>query len=266
MLRGFYTAASGMIAQQRRQEAMGNNIANANTPGYKADQETLRAFPEMLMQEMGSSKKPGKNGMNIPGKNPLGSLHTGVYEQEMVPDFKQGDKQETGNPTDLALDNGTLPDEEGGLFFAVQDGDGDNALTRNGHFTVDEEGYLTTTQGNYVLDTANNPIQTGGTDFTVTEDGEVQTDAGNVALKIAYTPDADQLEKAGDGLFNGETEAADDANFSIEQGALEQSNVDANESMTDMMTSYRSFETNQRALKAYDESMGKAVSEVGQVR
>lgn len=98
MLRGFYTAASGMIVQQRQQEAAGNNIANANTPGYKADQSTLRAFPEMQMQEMGSSQKPGKQRMNMSSQTPLGPLHTGVYEQEKMPDFKQGDTKETGNP------------------------------------------------------------------------------------------------------------------------------------------------------------------------
>lgn len=265
MLRGFYTSASGMIAQQRRQEAMSNNISNANTPGYKADQSELRAFPEMLMHEMGSNKLPTENGTNVPAQNEIGPLHTGVYEQEMVPDFEQGDIDETGMETDLALVDGDLPDEEGGLFYAVQSEEGDKSLTRNGNFTVDGDGFLVTTQGYYVLDEGDNPIQTDGMDFTVTGEGDVQTEDGTVPLQVAYTPDANQLEKAGDGLFNGEFEPADDVSYSVEQGALEKSNVNANESMTQMMDSHRSFETNQRALKAYDESMGKAVKEIGQV-
>lgn len=265
LLRGFYTAASGMIAQQRQQEALSNNISNANTPGYKADQSTLRAFPEMLMREMSSSNLPIKNGGNFPIRNPIGSLNTGVYVQEMVPDFKQGDLKETGISTDLAIVNGTVPDETGGLFFAVQNAAGEKALTRNGNFTVDGDGFLVTTEGYYVLDEADNPIQTDGMDFTVTEDGNLETDVQTTPLQIAYAADANQLEKADDGLLFGESELAQDAVYTVQQGTLEQSNVNELEAMTQMMESYRVFETNQRALKAYDESLGKAVNEVGRI-
>lgn len=265
MLRGFYTSASGVIAQQRQQEALSNNISNANTPGYKSDQATLRAFPEMLMHEMSSSKLPVKNGGNIPMNNQIGPLNTGVYVQEMVPDFEQGDLDETGITTDLALINGRLPDETGGLFFAVQNEAGDKALTRNGNFTVDGDGFLVTTQGYYVLDEADNPVQTNGMEFTVTEDGTLEADGQAVPLQIAYAADANQLEKTDEGLFFGESEPADDATYTIQQGAIEQSNVNALEAMTQMMESYRMFETNQRVLKAYDESMGKTVNDVGRI-
>lgn len=265
MLRGFYTSASGMIAQQRQQEALSNNISNAYTPGYKADQSTLRAFPEMLMQEMGTDKLPVKNGGNIPVNNQVGPMNTGVYVQEMVPDFDQGDLDDTGISTDLALIDGTMPDDTGGLFFAVQDAAGDKALTRNGNFTVDGDGFLVTNQGYYVLDDADNPIQTDGMDFTVTEDGDLEGDGGAIPLQIAYTEDVNQLEKAGDGLFTGESELAQDATFTVRQGSIEQSNVDPMEAMTQMMASYRTFETNQRVLKAYDESLGKAVNDVGRI-
>jgi len=265
LLRGFYTAASGMIAHQRRQEALTNNISNANTPGYKADQSTLRAFPEMLMHEMGSRKLPVKNGWSVPMQNQIGSLNTGVYVQEMVPDFNQGDLKETGISTDLALINGMLPDETGSLFFAVQNGEGETALTRNGNFTVDGDGYLVTTQGYYVLDEADNPIQTDGMDFTVTEDGNLQTDLQAIPLQIAYVADANELEKAGDGLLIGESELAQGATYTGQQGSLEQSNVNELETMTKMMESYRMFEMNQRVLKAYDDSLGKAVNDVGRI-
>lgn len=265
MLRGFYTAASGMIAQQRQQEALSNNISNANTPGYKADQSSLRAFPEMLMHEMTSSNLPVKNGGNIQVRNPIGPLNTGVYVQEMVPDFKQGDVEETGISTDLAIINGTLPDDEGGLFFTLQNGAGDKALTRNGNFTVDGDSFLVTTEGYYVLDEADNPVQTDGMDFTVTEDGNLQAGEQTIPLQIAYAPDANELEKTDEGLFVGESEPAEEATFTIQQGAIEQSNVNALESMTQMMESYRSFETNQRVLKAYDDSLGKAVNDVGRI-
>ncbi|MFZ3578250.1 flagellar hook-basal body protein [Virgibacillus sp. DJP39] len=268
MLRGFYTAASGMIAQQRFQEALANNIANVNTPGYKADQPTLRAFPELLLRQMGGGNElPTERGFKIPGNHPVGSLNTGVYVQENVPKFVQGDIRETGISTDMALINGVLPDEDGGLFFTVQNDAGEQRYTRNGNFTVDGQGFLVASQGYYVLDQSGNRIQTNGLDFNVNQDGIVQLDGQNVPLGIAYTADATQMAKEGNGLFNGEAGAVPaGATYTIQQGFLESSNVDSLQAMTQMMESYRMFETNQRVLKAYDESMGKAVNEVGRLR
>ncbi|MCC2252311.1 MAG: flagellar hook-basal body protein [Bacillota bacterium] len=266
MLRGFYTAASGMIAQQRQQEAFSNNISNANTPGYKADQTSLRAFPEMLLNQMGGKEVPTSTSMHVPIQQPIGSLNTGVYVQETIPNFTQGDMRETGIATDLAIVNGELPDEAGSLFFTVQDTDGEIRYTRNGNFTVDGQGYLVTNQGFYVLDQSGEPIYTNGMEFSVTPDGLLQTPEQSVNLGVAYATDANGLTKEGNGLYAGD--AADlppGVTFSIKQGFLERSNVDSLQSMTQMMESYRLFETNQRVLKAYDESMGKAVSEIARL-
>ncbi|MEN1967712.1 flagellar hook-basal body protein [Lentibacillus sp. N15] len=266
MLRGFYTAASGMIAQQRQQEALSNNIANANTPGYKEDQSTLRAFPEMLMKQMGGNTVPTTRGLNIPVNQPIGSLNTGVYVQEGVPDFSQGDIRETGNEADMALLNGELPDEAGSMFFMVQNEAGEQRYTRNGNFTVDGQGFLVTNQGYYVLDQGGNPIQTNGRHMTVTQDGVIQMDGQAVPLGIAYTANANELEKEGNGLFSGEAGAVPgDATFTVKQGFLERSNVNSLQAMSEMMQSYRNFETNQRVLKAYDESMGKAVNDIARL-
>lgn len=266
MLRGFYTAASGMITQQRHQEALGNNIANANTPGYKADQAVIRSFPEMLIQAQGSKNIPTINGLNIPLNQQIGSLNTGVYVQEMLPNFNQGDIRETSIATDLALVQTALPDETGGLFFNVQNEAGDTRLTRNGNFTVDGQGFLVTNEGYYVLDQAGNPIQTGGTDFTVTPEGILQTAEQNTALGIVYAENVNDLIKEADNLYEGEAAAVPaGTTYTIQQGFLESSNVDAATTMTEMMNAYRMFETNQRVLRAYDESMGKAVTEIGRI-
>lgn len=267
MLRGFYTAATGMISQQRQQEALANNIANVNTPGYKADQTTLRAFPEMLLHQIGAIKTiPTENQLNLKVSNPVGSINTGVYAQEMVPNHIQGDMRETGLPTDMALINGVLPDEKGSLFFTVQNEAGEQRYTRNGNFTVDQEGYLVANDGYYVLDAAGNPIFTNGIEFNVTQNGVIQTEAGDIPLGIAYVANTDELVKEGTDLYAGEAGAVPaDAIFQVEQGFLEQSNVDAGRTMTEMMEAYRMFEMNQRVLKAYDDSMEKAVTEVGRV-
>lgn len=267
MLRGFYTAASGMIMQQRQQEALANNVANANTPGYKADQPMIRAFPEILMQKVGAEKIPTTEGFARPLQQPIGSLHTGVYLQEMVPNFMQGDLKETGIATDLALLQTNIPDENGGLFFTVQNEEGELRLTRNGHFTVDGEGMLVTHEGYYVLDTALNPIYTDGLDFIVQSDGTLQVEGEEIPLAISYVENTLDLEKEGENLFSGEVapDIPEDVIFSVEQGFLERSNVDSLQTMTDMMEAYRLFETNQRVLRAYDESLDKAVNDVGRL-
>ncbi|WP_100009918.1 flagellar hook-basal body protein [Lentibacillus sediminis] len=266
MLRGFYTAASGMISQQRQQEALSNNMTNVNTPGYKADQTAVRAFPELLIQQMGSGNSPVRHGFNVPVKQPIGSLNTGVYVQETIPDFAQGDVRETGISTDMALRDGDLPDPTGRLFFTVQNDEGETRYTRNGNFTVDGQGFLTTAQGYYVLDQAGNPIETDGMEFTVTPDGMVQAEGAAIPLGISYIADANDLVKEGNGLFAGDAEAVPaGATFTIQQGALEQSNVNSQETMTQMMEAYRMFELNQRVLRAYDENMGRAVSEIARL-
>ncbi|GEN54744.1 flagellar hook-basal body protein [Halobacillus faecis] len=273
MLRGFYTAAAGMMANQRMQETLSNNMANAYTPGYKADQGTMRAFPELLIERMGSKTIPTKNGFKIPDGGHVGSLNTGVYMQEAVPSFVQGDLKETGVGTDLALVQNEVPDESGSLFFRVQNEDGEERYTRNGNFTVDGEGFLTTNLGYYVLDRNGDPINTGGMEFDVSQDGELTVDGQAFVLGLSYTPDASQMVKEGNGLFRLSEEgnlivnpgAEDGVGYSIRQHHLERSNVDPNRTMTEMMNTYRSFEMNQRVLKAYDQSMQKAVTEIGRI-
>ncbi|QHT48145.1 flagellar hook-basal body protein [Bacillus sp. SB49] len=271
MLRGFYTAASGMKANQRMQETLSNNMANAYTPGYKADQGTMRSFPELLIEQMGSRTLPTSRGTKIPVNREVGSLNTGVYVQESIPSFVQGDVRETGVGTDLALVQQGVPDDGGMVFFRVSNDAGEERYTRNGNFTVDGEGFLTTNQGGYVLDEAGNPINTSGIDFVVNTDGTLQLDGQQVALGFAYSADPASMVKEGSDLFRSEEDLADAGGneavrFDVVQGQLEQSNVDPATTMTEMMNTYRSFEMNQRVLKAYDESMQKAVTEIGRVR
>ncbi|GEK33279.1 flagellar hook-basal body protein [Kurthia sibirica] len=279
MFRGFYTASSGMIAQQRRTEMLSNNISNANTPGFKADQSTVRSFPDMLMsavQKKGNASL--ENGFNPSSIQTIGGLNTGVYLQETLPNFMQGSIVETSNNTDLALLNGDLPTnaetgEQASVFFTVQAEDGGQAYTRNGNFTLDGEGFLTTPNGNYVLDDENARIQLQNDDFKVTKNGDIIVENQRVArIGIAYSETPYELAKKNNGLFftpnntnlpNAYT--VPNISFSTEQGYTEGSNVDSAQTMTDMMTAYRAFEANQKVLQAYDRSMEKAVNEIGRV-
>lgn len=272
MFRGFYTAASGMIAQQRKTEVLTNNMANAQTPGYKADETSLRSFPEMLLQRLGSKKDiPTEKGLKIPQRDLVGSVSTGVYMQETMPKFIQGSLQETNQRTDLALTDIAMPDG-GTVFFTVQNQNGEIRYTRNGDFTLDGQGYLTTASGNYVLDVNGNPIQLTSDEFTVDQNGNLQGANGEGAtLGIAFAENPYELVKEGDGLYRAEgaqlanAHTAGGVQFSIQQGFLETSNVDLSQSMTQMLMAYRSFEANQKVIQAYDKSMDKAVNEIGRI-
>ncbi|MDX8047615.1 flagellar hook-basal body protein [Gracilibacillus sp. S3-1-1] len=273
MLRGFYTATNGMLTQQRRQEVLSNNMTNAQTPGYKQDQTALRAFPELLMQRVENRDIPTSQGTKVPTMTEIGAINSGVYVQETIPDFVQGGLRQTDIATDMALAQGETPDDTGSIFFTVQNGDGDVRYTRNGNFTVDGEGNLTTNEGFYVLDNEGNPINTDNMSFTVTPEGFVQTDNGEVALDISYSANANDLVKNGQDLFElGEdAEALVDARgvaglqFNVLQNQLENSNVDTGQTMTDMMQAYRSFEANQKIIQQYDRSLDKAVNEIARL-
>jgi flagellar basal-body rod protein FlgF len=258
MFKGFYTAAAGMIAQQRRTDMLTNNMANANTPGFKEDQSTLRSFPDMLLERMNAQKNGGPQ---------VGSLSTGVYMQEAIPRFIQGDTKETDNKTDMAL----IDLNQGSAFFTVQDPSGQLRYTRNGNFTLDASGYLTTSDGQYILDNNNQPIQLASDQFNVSETGLITGANGEQRqLGIAYTDNADQqLIKEGTGLYRTENGTplaqAGNQQYKLQQGYLEQSNVDMSKAMTDMLTAYRSFEANQKILQAYDKSMDLAANQVGKI-
>lgn len=274
MLRGFYTVASGMIAQQRRQETLSNNIANAQTPGYKQDTASIRSFPELLIQSRGGVSPAPIQKLQNSIQTGIGSINTGVYIQEATPDFSQGSLRETGMATDLALTNGTIPDQNGSFFYMIQNEAGEVRYSRNGNFTVDNAGFLTTNQGLYVLDENGIPIFTDDYEFDVSEEGIIETDGDNIPLGIAYIADAATLAKDEQDLFRLEEAANPAVNartvpgavYTVQQKYLEGSNVDSMKAMTEMMNAYRSFEMNQTVLKAYDTSMEKTVNEVGRLR
>ena len=266
MMRGFYTAASGMFAQQRRTEMLTNNMANANTPGYKADQSSVRAFPEMLLRRFDAPSSQAGGRVALPMNRLVGSLNTGTYLQEVSPRFTQGDLRQTDRQTDLAL-----TDAAGGTVFFTVDQNGDTKYTRNGSFTLDPEGLLTTGSGWPVLDENGNRIRLASDQFTVDSNGVIREGGAEVArLGIAVANNPLELIKEGSGLYRTEDgnalpAANQNAQYSVSQGFVEGSTVDVSRSMTDMLAAYRTFEANQKILQAYDRSMEKAVNEIGRV-
>ncbi|KAA0548566.1 flagellar hook-basal body protein [Bacillus sp. BGMRC 2118] len=277
MLRGFYTAASGMLTQQRITEMHTNNMANANTPGFKADQASVRAFPELLLQRIHNPGVPN-TGNTLSSGRTIGSLNTGSYMQEAIPRFMQGDLQDTGRKTDIALLEQNVPidpqtGQKSALFFTVQDANGDIRYTRNGNFSIDGQGFLTTNEGYYVLGQNGQPISIESGDFQLSEDGTVLENGQAVGrINIAIAGDPNSLIKEGNGLFRSENgqvlpSALNNgaAIFSLKQGFIERSNVDTAQTMTQMLSAFRAFEANQKVLQAYDKSLEKTVNEIGRL-
>lgn len=270
MFRGFYTAGSGMIAQQRRTEVLANNLANARTPGFKEEQSTIRSFPDMLLSQVEAGKLPTDRNFQFRTGRPVGTVSTGVYMQETLPNFAPGSLIESGLPTDVALvDTGIVPNAETGevgtFLFRIETEDGEQRYTRNGSFMVGPNDFLLTNRGEYVLDYQGERIEVGNDEFTVTPDGVIEP--MNQRLSIAFVADVNDLLKVEEGVYahrNGEAlpeveQGEANQMFEVRQGYVEGSNVDVAQTMTGMMSSYRAFEANSKILQAYDRSMEKAV-------
>lgn len=284
MFRGLYTATSGMMAHNRKQQILTNNLANANTPGYKQDQTVLRAFPAQLIQamQMGSTTN---SGVRIPpGQNAIGTINTGVYAQEGVPSYLQGPLKETGNTTDFSLLDDLLPintQQKGTLMFAVALDTNEIRYTKNGQFTVNQDGFLTTSEGYNVLNQDLQPIQVNSKEFKVLENGQIVLPNGTAnnydRLWLGYTEEPEQFIKEGHGLLQWRGNPEDGPQFVddvdllnntasfVKQGFIEQSNVDVTNTMTEMISTYRGFEANQKVIQAYDRSMEKAVNDIGRI-
>jgi flagellar basal-body rod protein FlgF len=279
MFRGFYTVASGMIAQQRKTDMLTNNMSNVNTPGFKADQASLRAFPELLLSRMEQTKEPMSGGsLTLTAMPEVGKVNTGVYMQEGTPNFAQGDLRQTDRKTDVALLDVSMPKDAetgktGSVFFTLEGANGTKMYTRNGNFTLDGAGNLTNGNGYYVVDDKGQRIKLPNDQFRIDENGQVfNGDQFAAKIGMGYAQNPDQLMKTGEGLYKLENNGvlanaytSPNLSFRMQQGFLEGSNVDSAQTMTDLLSTYRTFEANQKVLQAYDRSMDKAVNEVGRV-
>jgi flagellar basal-body rod protein FlgF len=222
---GLYIAATGMVAQQVRQDQLSNDLANASTPGYKPDESPQHNFGEVLLA-------------NTEGGQPIGSADMGVALGKTFTNMTPGSMQETGEPLDFAV--------QGSGFFAVQTAGGVR-YTRDGQFTASATGVLTDSSGNPVLGQ-------GGAQIKVGANGSVA--AG--ALGVFEVPGA---VKAGENLFTGT--AAGKASGTVRSGSLEGSGIDAAKIMVEMITSLRSFQSGQQAIQTIGGTLQAASSRVG---
>jgi flagellar basal-body rod protein FlgF len=222
---GLYIAASGMVAEQVRQDQLANDLANSSTPGFKPDYSPQHSFGAVLLA-------------NTEGGGAIGSVNEGVSLGKAVTNMTPGSLQETGEPLDFAI--------EGDGFFAVRTAQGVR-YTRDGQFTRSATGLLTDTSGNPVLSAK-------GATIKVSAAGTVP--AG--AVGVFEVPGA---VKQGENLYTGT--AAGKPTGTVRQGSLEGSAVDPANAMIEMITSLRSFQSGQQAIQSIAQTLQEAASQVG---
>jgi flagellar basal-body rod protein FlgG len=264
MIRSLYTAVSGLITQEAKQDVITNNLANVNTVGFKGDNLSVKSFDDVLVQNYDKLVN-GKNVQNI-----IGSLSQGSQIDGVNTSFTQGMIESTDKWTDFAI--------EGRGFFAIQrDNNGLNNTfySRDGHFHVNGQGFLVNDSGDRVLASVTDdngqstsapaPIQVGNQQIKLNSDGCFVLNGQNYKFAAADFNDYNSLRKIGDNLYQGEN-PVQSGNIVIKQSSLEKSNVNVITEMVNMMTTMRTFESNQKILQSIDETLGKAVNEVGAVR
>ena len=250
MIRGLYTSAMGMIVQEKRQANVSQNLANVETNSFK--QQQIIAAASNQMNVLNRSNDPGRR------LTAIGSMNFGTAIDDQYTDYRQGILQETKNPLDFAID--------GDGFFTVQLPDGQIAYTRDGSFRLNANGELATKQGYLVLGTDGQGIPLGTEDIAADAYGGIAVPDGRYyTLDIVAFADPQALQRLGDNMYTAGGEPPVPGAYEMKQGFLEGSNVDPLSELVKMIEITRNFESNQKAVQSMDETLGKAVNEVGQL-
>lgn len=254
MIRGLYTAASGMLVTQRQNEMISENIDNLENPGYREEEASVEAFGPMLINRIGGAGGNASEGV------PIGAMGTGARADRVVIKNAPGLIRSTGEATDLALGSAG--------FFVVQTGQGER-YTRNGHFRLDPQGQLVTLAGQPVLG-ENGVIGPLSPEFKVSAEGTV-TDQGRTVAQLRVVDfQPGTLQREGKTTLYAAAQGAAPAvvaraDIQVSQGTLEESNVNLDSQMVNMITVMRAYEANQKMIQTQDSTLEKAVNEVGKV-
>ena len=257
MVRGLYTAFTGMRNEQRRLDVLSNNLANANTNGYKKEGMTSRAFSEVYGVKINDISEAST-------KRRIGKMSLGVKVGETYRDWSEGSIKTTNNTYDVAL--------TGPGFFTIsttdKSGKTHTRYSRDGEFTVTTDGYLTTKDGDFVLDDGGAKIQIPKTGkVVIAPDSRITVNGVDVAkLGIVDFEDYDYLQQYGENLFDAVDGAKKiQCNTSVEQGLLETSNVNVVQEMVTMITVERSYQSHQKMIQTIDNMLDKSVNSVGKI-
>jgi flagellar basal-body rod protein FlgF len=222
---GLYIAASGMLAQQVREDQLANDLSNASTPGYKSDSSVQSDFGALLLSNTATGQQ-------------IGSINTGVQLGAPVTNLSPETLYSTSQPLDFGI--------AGQGFFAVRTAQGVR-YTRDGEFQESAQGLLTDGEGNPVLS------QNGAT-ITVSAQGTVPASSLGV-FNLA------NVAKQGDNYYTGSLSGK--GTGTVKQGELESSGVDPVMTMTNMITSLQTYQAGENAIQTIDSTMQESASSVG---
>ena len=255
MLRGLYTAWTGLYNEQKRLDVIANNIANSATTGYKQEGVTSQSFDDMLAIKV--------RDYSAKTDEIIGTMPLGVKVGEVYTNHTQGAVRVTGNTYDLMLDG------SGFFTMRVTDTAGNDHIryTRAGNFTITRDGYVTDADGNHVQSEAGDLIVPTDAEIVFDKDGTVYADGEAIdRLIVTDFEDYNYLKKFADTMYEpvkGATQA--EAAGAVLQGCLEQSNVNVVKEMTQMIAITRAYEANQKVVQTMDSTLDQAVNSVGRV-
>lgn len=257
MIRGIYTAAGAMAAQMAKQEVIANNLANLNTSGFKEDLAIYKTRADKTIYRV---EAVGGARSGAAAAEKMGELSTGVYLDEIATRMEVGEMRATDEPLDLALT------EQG--FFVVRDEKGEEFLTRGGSFKRDHAGMIVDNAGRTLM-SESGPVRLAGQGpLRIDKEGRIAE--GPIVLGKLRTLETDQvgtaLEKLGGSLWRIKDPAGlQPARSEVLQGFLEASNVNPMREMAEMIEAQRTYEASQRMILSQDETIAKAVNDLGRV-
>ena len=259
MVKGLYTAYTGMVNEMKRLDVLSNNLANADTYGFKKEGTTSHSFEDELSIRIKDTSSYGLT-------TPLGNITFGVRLGETYTNWESGSFKVTDNATDLAIG--------GRGFFAIaftgKDGQTSIKYTRDGAFKVDANGYLVTVDGDHVLNATGalnsdanqqNWVRVDpNAEFSVNQLGYITQNNQIVGtIGMVDIDNYDYIEKYGENLYNllpgGNVVAAD---AEMQQGVLEASNVNVVDEMVNMIVAQRAYELNSKAITTADSMLDTA--------
>ncbi len=250
MFKGFYNLTSGMLTQGRNLDVIANNMSNVATAGFKSDRYTFSTFEEVMWKRVGNMDKQYTD---------LGEQSWITAPSKLYTDYEQGALEETGQPLDFAI--------EGDGFFALETADGERVYTRNGNFSLDNEGYLWLSGFGRVLNPQGETIRLV-TDHVETDDiGGIFTENGGFLGRVGVFrfEDNGALEKNDYGFFVSQNQGEAVTDVRVHNRYVERANTDLVQQMTGMITAERAYQSAAEVTKIYDDMMRKATEEVGRL-
>jgi flagellar basal body rod protein FlgG len=250
MIKGFYSAASAMVTNMQRQMVLTQQILTSMDEFKTATvsrQNQFQSSPELpaALTSLGFNKV-----------SRVGDLGLGVMSGDENSDFTEGAVQVSTRDLDVAaLGNG---------FFRIQTSAGER-YTKDGRFIKDATGVLKTIDGNNVLADGGGPITLPNGQISIATDGQISVDGVNVAkLGVAYFEKPEtSLTRDGENTFTGTGAQTNSSKVTVRQYALESSNADLTQVMTQMIQTNRAYEAAQRLVQNQDSLLGQSISTLG---